>query len=254
MKRNIVIATITAAALVGGGTATAFALGGDDEPSAAGRAGVQLKDHDDRGDRDDRDDDRGDARDDARDDKDDARDDARDDKDDQDDKAEKAENAAEAKGAKVGAAEAIAAALKSTQGTAVSADLDEDDGGLVWDVDVLGKDGRTWHGVEVDPGTGKVLGSHVERDDNDDNDNDGDDADDAAEDSRVAAAVKGSSVTAGEAAKAAAGKGTVTSVDVDDDGSRVVVWDVETVSADGAEGHWNVDLSSGKVTVDRSDD
>ncbi|MFH8988485.1 PepSY domain-containing protein [Streptomyces sp. NPDC017940] len=246
MKRNIVIATITAAALVGGGTATAFALGGDDEPSAAGRAGVQLKDHDDRGDRDDRDDDRGDARDDARDDKDDARDDARDDKDDQDDKAE---NAAEAKGAKVGAAEAIAAALKSTQGTAVSADLDEDDGGLVWDVDVLGKDGRTWHGVEVDPGTGKVLGSHVERDDNDN-----DDGDDAAEDSRVAAAVKGSSVTAGEAAKAAAGKGTVTSVDVDDDGSRVGVWDVETVSADGAEGHWNVDLSSGKVTVDRSDD
>ncbi len=155
-----------------------------------------------------------------------------------------AENVAEVKGAKVGATEAIAAALKSTQGTAVSADLDEDNGGLVWDVDVLGKDGRTWHSVEIDPGTGKVLGSHVERDD---------DGDDAAEDSRVAAAVKGASVTAGEAAEAAAGKGTVTSVDVDDD-SRVSVWDVETVSADGTEGHWNVDLSSGKVVADRFDD
>ncbi|KUF16057.1 PepSY domain-containing protein [Streptomyces silvensis] len=242
MKRNIVIATITAAALVGGGTATAFALGGDDEPSAAGRSSVQLKDHDDR------DDDRDDARDDDRD---DARDDARDDQDD------KAEDAAEAKGAKVSAAEAIAAALKSAPGTAVSADLDEDDGALVWDVDVLGKDGRTWHSVEVDPGTGKVLGSHVERDDDGADGDDGadsDDSDDAAEDARVAAAVKGSSVTAGEAAKAAGGKGTVTSVDIDDDGSRVDVWDVETVSADGTEGHWNVDLGSGKVTADRSDD
>ncbi|EPH42713.1 PepSY domain-containing protein [Streptomyces aurantiacus] len=246
MKRNIVIATIAAAALVSGGTATAFALGGDDEPSAAGKSSVQLKNDDDRGDRyDDRDDHDGaddtddDGKDDARDDRDDAREDAR------EAQGDKAENAAEVKGAKVGAAEAIAAALKSTPGTAVSADLDDENGGLIWDVDVVGKDGRTWHSVEIDPGTGKVLGSHVERDD---------DADDAAEDARVASAVKGASVSAGEAAKAASGKGAVTSVDVDDDAARVGSWDVETTSASGAEAHWSVDLNSGKVTVDRSED
>ncbi|GGR66910.1 hypothetical protein GCM10010252_00740 [Streptomyces aureoverticillatus] len=241
MKRNIVIATIAAAALVSGGTATAFALG-DDEPSAAGKSSVQLKDDDGRGDRyDDRDDRDGaddtddDGKDDARDDRDDAREDAR------EAQRDKAENAAEVKGAKVSAAEAIAAALKSTPGTAVSADLDDEDGGLIWDVDVVGKDGRTWHSVEIDPGTGKVLGSHVERDDD-------------GEDARGAAAVKDASVSAGDAAKAASGKGAVTSVDVDDDAARVGSWEVETTSAAGAESHWNVDLASGKVTVDRTDD
>lgn len=243
MKRNIVIATIAAAALVSGGTATAFALGGDDEPSAAGsKSSVQHKDDDGRGDRYDDRDDRDDADDNGKDDRDDARDDAQ---DAREAKGDRAENAAEVKGAKVSAAEAIAAALKATPGTAVSADLDDERGGLIWDVDVVGKDGRTWHSVEIDPGTGKVLGSHVERDD---------DGDDAAEDARVASAVKGASVSAGDAAKAASGKGTVTSIDVDDDAARVGSWDVETTSASGAEAHWNVDLASGKVTVDRTDD
>ncbi|ARX86475.1 MULTISPECIES: PepSY domain-containing protein [Streptomyces] len=272
MKRNIVIATVVAATLVGGGTATAFALGGDDESSAAGKSSVQLK-HDDSRVNDDRDDAddaaedaaddaqdrRDDARDDRDDDRDDARDDDRDDRDDRDDlddaredareaQGDKAENAAEAKGAKVDAAEAVAAALKAKPGTAVSVDLDDENGGLIWDVDVLGKDGRTWHSVQVDPGNGKVLGSHVDRDDDEGA------GDDAAETSRIAAALKGSSVTAGEAAKAAADKGKVTSVDIDDDGARVNVWDVETTSADGTESHWNVDLTSGKVTADRYDD
>ncbi|WJV46143.1 PepSY domain-containing protein [Streptomyces flavofungini] len=237
MKRNIVIATVVAATLVGGGTAAAFALGGDDE-SSADKSSVQLK-HDDSRVNDDRDDADDAAEDAADDDRDDAREDAR------EAQGDKAENAAEAKGAKVDAAEAVAAALKAKSGTAVSVDLDDDNGGLVWDVDVLGKDGRTWHSVQVDPGTGKVLGSHVERDD---------DGDDAAEDARIAAALKGASVTAGEAAKAAADKGKVTSVDVDDDGARLNVWDVETTSADGTEAHWNVDLKTGKVTADRYDD
>ncbi|CAM5260981.1 hypothetical protein SHIRM173S_09607 [Streptomyces hirsutus] len=69
----------------------------------------------------------------------------------------------------------------------------------------------------IDPSSGKVLGS--ERDDDDD---------DAAE---VRAALKGTSVTAEEAAKAAAAKGTVTSVDLDDDDTEG--WEVETVTAGG---------------------
>ncbi|MFI6091830.1 PepSY domain-containing protein [Streptomyces sp. NPDC051218] len=217
MKRNIVIATVAALALAGGGTATALAATGDDDSSAAAKkSSVQLKD----GNRDnDRDDDRYDDRD-----------------NDQDDAKE---NSAEAKAAKVTAADAIKAALADKSGTAVSAELDdEDNGGLVWDVDILGK-GSTWHSVQVDPGTGKVLGSHTEQDE------DGDA-------NRVAAALKGASTNAEDAAKAAAAKGTVTSVDLDDDGTAKA-WDAETASGKGAESDWKVDLRSGKVSADKSD-
>ncbi|MFD6433582.1 PepSY domain-containing protein [Streptomyces venezuelae] len=219
MKRNIVIATVAAAALIGGGTATAFATGGDDD-SAAGKSSVQLKDND-RKDRDDRDDDR----------KDDDRDDA-------------AENTAEVKAAKVTAADAIEAALADTSGTAVSAELDDEDGGLVWDVDIL--KGKTWHNVEVDPGTGKVLGSWVDKSDKDDA------AEDAADAARVNSALKGASVSAADAAKAGADKGTVTSVDLDDDGTATA-WNVETTGKQGAESEYDVDLKTGKVTADRAD-
>ncbi|MFH8608308.1 PepSY domain-containing protein [Streptomyces sp. NPDC018029] len=212
MKRNIVIATVAALTLVGGGTATALAVTGDDESGAANRSSVQLKDHD-------RDDDR----------KDDDRDDA-------------AENTAEAKAAKVTAADAVKAALADTKGTAVSAELDDEDGGLVWDVDIL--NGKTWHSVEVDPGTGKVLGSWTEKDD------DGDDAADAA---RLNSALKGASVTAADAARAGADKGTVTSVDLDDDG-RATAWSVETTDSKGAESEYNVDLKTDKVTADHQGD
>ncbi|QQC91447.1 PepSY domain-containing protein [Streptomyces alfalfae] len=218
MKRNLVIATVAAAALIGGGTATAFATGGDDDGAAA-KSSVQLKN-------DDRKDDDG---------KDDDRDDRKDDRDDA------AENTAEAKAAKVTAADAIKAALADTSGTAVSAELDDEDGGLVWDVDVL--KGGAWHNVEVDPGTGKVLGSWVDKDD---------DGDDAAEAARVNSALKGASTSAADAARAAADKGTVTSVDLDDDG-KAGVWDVETTGAKGAEADWHVGLTNGKVTADRSD-
>ncbi|WP_309061169.1 PepSY domain-containing protein [Streptomyces sp.] len=218
MKRNIVIAVVTAAALVGGGTATALAVSGDDAPTT--RATETRGADDDTA----RDDDRG------REDTDDA--DDRDDRDGDDD-------ARAAASSGVTAADAIAAALKHTPGTAVSAELDDedDDGGqAAWEVDVLAG-GGTWHSVRVDPATGKVLGSHTE------------DEDDTAQ---VRAALKGTSVTAGEAAKAAAAEGTVVSVDLDDDGDKG--WEAETRASGEDERDWRVDLNSGKVTADRSDD
>ncbi|MFJ7342509.1 PepSY domain-containing protein [Streptomyces sp. NPDC101110] len=201
MKRNIVIAAVTAAALIGGGTATALATTGDDGGSARQAADTRL-----------------------------ANDDAQDDRDD---------DAERASSADVTASEAIASALKHTSGTVVSAELDdEDDGGkVVWTVDVLAGD-DTWHSVDVDPASGRVLGSHT------------DDEDDTAQ---VRAALKGSSVTAEEAAKAAAGKGVVTSVDLDEDGEDRA-WETETRKSGGAEQDWKIDLESGKVTADRSDD
>ncbi|MFD5157876.1 PepSY domain-containing protein [Streptomyces hawaiiensis] len=159
-------------------------------------------------------------------------DDGRADQDDRDD------DAAQVSSSDVTAPEAIASALKHTSGTVVSAELDDEDDSdkVVWNVDVLSGD-NTWHSVSVDPSNGKVLGAHT------------DDEDDTAQ---VRAALKGSSVTAEEAAKAAAGKGVVTSVGLDEDG-KDKSWEAETRKSGGAEQDWKVDLKSGKVTADHDD-
>ncbi|MFH9178942.1 PepSY domain-containing protein [Streptomyces albogriseolus] len=201
MKRNIVIAVVTAAALVGGGTATALAVAGDDDSTSVTRT-------DD--DRDDRGEDRSDDRD-----------------GDDDDGAVRAATPGD-----VTAAEAITAALKHTPGTAVSAELDDGS----WEVDVLAE-GDTWHTVRIAPDSGKVLGAQK------------DDEDDAAE---VRAALKGASVTAEDAAKAAAAKGTVVSVDLDDDGGDKG-WEAETRASGGDARDWNVGLTTASVTADHDD-
>lgn len=253
MKRNIVIATVATAALIGGGTATALAVTGDDEAPVK-RAGVQVSDDEKNDAADDAADEADDKNDDKNEDKNDASDDntgsdardSSDDTDDADDADDKAEDAAEAKAADVTAADAIAAALKHQAGTAVSADLGDEGTNLVWDVDVLTNGGK-WYSVQIDPGTGKVLGSHADRDD---------DGDDAAETERIRAALKGSSVTAAEAAEAAAAKGTVTSVDLDEESeeSKDKAWEVDTTAADGTGSDWRVNLASAKVTADHSND
>ncbi|MFE1261175.1 PepSY domain-containing protein [Streptomyces albogriseolus] len=133
----------------------------------------------------------------------------------------------------VTAAEAVTAALKHTPGTAVSAELDDGS----WEVDVLAE-GDTWHTVRIAPDSGKVLGAQK------------DDEDDAAE---VRAALKGASVTAEDAAKAAAAKGTVVSVDLDDDGGDKG-WEAETRASGGDARDWNVDPKTASVTPDRDDD
>ncbi|WP_405478529.1 PepSY domain-containing protein [Streptomyces sp. NBC_00009] len=195
MKRNIVIATIAAVALIGGGTATAVAVSGDDDTTSAGTSTAS----------------RGTGHDDDR-----------------------AEHVTELKTAKVTASDAIAAALKSVPGTAVSAELDDENDHVVWEVEVL--NGTTWHDVLVDPATGKVTGSHASR------------HDDTA---RVTAVLKGATTTAQDAARAAAVKGTVTEIDLDDDGTAHA-WEAETMAANGTDADWRVDLRTGAVTPDRS--
>ncbi|MBJ6614692.1 PepSY domain-containing protein [Streptomyces sp. I4(2020)] len=162
------------------------------------------------------------------DDRDDRSEDRSDDRDGDDD-----DGAVRAAAGGVTAAEAITAALKHTPGTAVSAELDDGS----WEVDVLAE-GDTWHTVRIAPDSGKVLGAQK------------DDEDDAAE---VRAALKGASVTAGDAAKAAAAKGTVVSVDLDDDGDDRG-WEAETRASGGDERDWSVGLTTASVTADRDDD
>ncbi|MFJ3285406.1 PepSY domain-containing protein [Streptomyces sp. NPDC086669] len=214
MKRNLVLATVAAAALIGGGTVAAYAGSGDDGASPR-QSDVRVA-----GDRYDtqKDDDGGDRR--------DSRDDRDDDRDDRD------EARSQAGRTGVTAADAIAAALERTPGTAVSAELD-DDGSRVWEVTVVEGDG-TEHDVRVSAGDGKVLSDR--RDDDDDREGRAD-----------LAALKGASVDAREAAEAAAAKGVVVEIDLDDDGPAV--WKAETTK-----GEWNVGLKSGAVTPHHDDD
>ncbi|WP_141206988.1 PepSY domain-containing protein [Streptomyces griseorubiginosus] len=208
MKRNIVIATLTAAALAAGGTVAAFAAGDDEATATQRQAGTDARAAADRDDES-------------------AGDDSVDD-----------DRTAAPRGS-VTAADAIAAALKHTPGTALAADF-EDDGAGTWEVTVVRGDGSEYD-VRIAPGSGKVLGA--QRDADDDHDRD-----DRAE----LAAVKGASTDAREAALAAAAKGTVTEVGLEED-NGAVAWSAETVK-DGTHGEWRVALDSGRVTQDREED
>ncbi|MEE1768533.1 PepSY domain-containing protein [Streptomyces sp. JV185] len=146
--------------------------------------------------------------------------------------------------ARVGVQEAIAAAVKAVPGTVTEAELDDEDGGLVWELDVYGSD-KAWHDVTVDAGNGKVLGKHTSDDGDDDRD-------------RYAPRSAPVSLNAAVDAALKANPGTVTSVDLDDDhddrGGRAPHWEVDVRGKDGKKHELNVDAKSGKVTVDRSDD
>lgn len=226
MKRNVTIAAITAAVLIGGTTAATVAFAdsdGDrdrDGKSTGSASTVSLADTDASDDRtDDASDDRGDDR-----------------------------APAAAKSAGISLDQAVAAALKSVPGTVTEAGLDRDDddhdGRAVWELDVRGSD-KKWHDVTVDATSGKVLKTR---------DGDDDDRDDHAP--------RSSAVTLNEAAAAAlkTAPGSVTSIDLDDDdddnGSRsnVLRWDVDVDGKDGKQHELRVDAQSGKVTVDRDDD
>ncbi|MEV5577329.1 PepSY domain-containing protein [Streptomyces parvus] len=223
MKRNVTIAAITAAVLIGGTTAATVAFAdsdGDRDRTSTRSAGtVSLADDD----RDDRTDDASDDR--------------------SDDRAPAA-----AKSTRISLDQAVAAALKSVPGSVTGAELDRDDddhdGRAVWELDVRGSD-KKWHDVTVDAGNGKLL--KTRGDDNDDRDDH---------------APRSSAVTLNEAAAAAlkTAPGTITSIDLDDDdddnGRRgeVLRWDVDIAGKDGKQHELRVDAKTGKVTVDRDDD
>ncbi|TMR27569.1 PepSY domain-containing protein [Actinomadura geliboluensis] len=138
----------------------------------------------------------------------------------------------------VALAQAADAALKKVPGTVAEAELDDEDGKAVWELDVLAQDG-TWHDVTVDSGDGKVLTDRADED-----------GDDAAE----AAALRKASVGAPAAADAAlkAVQGHVTSAEFElEDGKAV--WEVDVAGKDGAEHEVTVDAASGKVLTQKTE-
>ncbi|MFD3416064.1 PepSY domain-containing protein [Streptomyces cyaneofuscatus] len=132
MKRNVTIAAITAAVLTGG-TAVAFAGGGDGDRTPARSTSA----------------DRADTRSYA--------------------DAETTGTDSGTKSTWITLDQAVAAALKNVPGTVTEAELDDDDDNAraVWELDVYGSD-RTWYDVTVDATNGKVL--KTRDDDGDDRD------------------------------------------------------------------------------------
>ncbi|MFI6947601.1 PepSY domain-containing protein [Streptomyces sp. NPDC050422] len=181
MKRKIVIAAVTAAVLVGGGTATAVAFADDHDSRDAGSGAA----------------------------------------------------------ARVSAGDAASSAVRAVPGTVTEAELDDEDGALVWELDVYGSD-KVWHDVTVDAGSGKVLGKHTS-DDNDDRDRHAPRSAPVTLDAAVAAALRAS-------------PGTVTSVELDGHHGEAVRWEVDVRGKDGRAHELNVDAKSAAATVDRSDD
>ncbi|MFJ4437236.1 PepSY domain-containing protein [Streptomyces sp. NPDC088923] len=236
-RKPVLAALAAAVVLAAGGGVAAASLGGDGGTSAASGTGTeastgQQAEHQQAGLA------RTGAADTARDDNDDN--DGSDSDDRDDDARERAHDAdehkAEAAAArKLSAPDALAAALARTPGRAVSAEIDDDhDGRLVWEVEILDRSGTLRH-VDVSPSSGKVLAAHAERGE--------------ADDVRTAKdLLTGDATSAARAARAAAAKGTVVSVDLEDEGNGY--WSVET-GPEGAE--WSVALDGAKVTHESDD-
>ncbi|MFC9231474.1 PepSY domain-containing protein [Streptomyces decoyicus] len=221
MKRHLVIATAAAAALIAGGTVTAAAVSsnaGSANAASGGQLPAQTAAHD-------------------------AGSQASGTAQVQDggssirmqDDDANGQDLREANAAKVTAPDAAAAALKAVPGTVTALDLDADRPGLVWDADVLGKDGK-WHEITLDAGNARVLNQHVDHEDDDDH-------------AREQAAAKNAKTDAAAAARTAASHGKVTSVELDDDHGTKAAWEVETITKDGKEHKFLVDTQSGKLSA-----
>ncbi|QYA96893.1 PepSY domain-containing protein [Streptomyces anulatus] len=219
MKRNVTIAAITAAVLIGGTTAATVAFA-DDGDRRGGTSTQQPAGTD----RDDRDDDRSYA----------------------DAEAPRTDNGA--KSTRITLDQAVAAALKSVPGTVTEAELDDDDDDndrAVWELDVRGSD-KKWHDVTVDAGNGKVLKTRDDDDDNDDRD-------------RHAPRSSAVTLNQAADAALRTAPGSITSIDLDDDDDDdrrgdVLRWDIDITGKDGKQHELRVDAKTGKVTVDHDDD
>ncbi|WP_330240781.1 PepSY domain-containing protein [Streptomyces sp. NBC_00525] len=135
--------------------------------------------------------------------------------------------------ARIAVGDAVAAAVKAVPGTVTEAELDDEDGGPVWELDVYGSD-RAWHEVTVDAESGKVLGRQIDRDDDD----------------RDRRAPRSVSVSLRDAVAAAlkSAPGAVTSVELDDEhGDGAPHWEVEVRTGGGEDRELDVDAKSGAV-------
>ncbi|MFI7234776.1 PepSY domain-containing protein [Streptomyces cyaneofuscatus] len=219
MKRNVTIAAVTAAVLIGGTAAATVAFADDGDDRRTGTTTQQPSAGTERSD-DNREDDRADDR------------------------------STGTQATRITLDQAVAAALKSVPGTVTEAgpddDDDDNDGRTVWELDVYGSD-RTWHDVTVDATTGKVMKTR---------DDDTDDRDRNAPRSSTVTLNQAADAALKTAPGSITSIDLDDDDDDDDKGSRgnVPRWDVDIAGKDGKQHELRVDAKTGKATVDRDDD
>ncbi|MBO1003328.1 PepSY domain-containing protein [Pseudogracilibacillus auburnensis] len=139
--------------------------------------------------------------------------------------------------------EATKIALEQVPGTVKKVELDDENGSLVYEFEIISGDGQEFD-VKIDALTTTVL--KVEADDIDD------DADDEKEEAALAKQVK---VTKEEATKIALEEvpGTVKEMELDDE-DHLFVFEFEILSKDGKEYDVKIDAQTGKVMKVELDD
>ncbi len=163
--------------------------------------------------------------------------------DDSEDKADTAEQAKLEKVAKIDADAASKAATDKVPGTVDEVELDEEDGNVVYEVDVIARDGTDTE-VIVDAGNGKILAQEVDKD-----------ADEAKADKAEQAKLeKLAKIDANAASKAATDKvpGTADKVELDEEDGKVV-YEVDVTAKDGTQSEVLVDATNGKILAEQAD-
>lgn len=218
MKRNVIIASLAAAGVVGGAVIAGSAIADDqdDRPrplNAGSSADLSADDQPAKG-------------------KD----------DDSDESGHKGSSTSW-----VSAEQAVERALKEAPGVAYGLELEDDD--RAWEVDILTRDGENRQ-IDIARKGGDVLENVLE------NDRDDDDDDDRREGERLKSALNGASVNLADAARIANEKvpGTIEEIELNDRGKA---WKVEFEDVDGRDDddlELRIDVNSGKATLLDDDD
>jgi len=146
-----------------------------------------------------------------------------------------------AKQAKITEQEATKIALEKVPGTVDEVELENEDGLIVYEFEIVGEDGSE-QDIEVDAKTGEIVKVEADDDENDD--------------VSQAELAKQAKITKEEASEKALEQvpGTVTEVELDDE-NGLVVYDVEINAEDGTQQSVEVDAKTGKiVNVELEDD
>jgi uncharacterized membrane protein YkoI len=140
-----------------------------------------------------------------------------------------------AKQAKVTEEEAIKIALEEVPGTVEKVELEDEDGTIVYEIEIRAEDG-TEQEVEIDATTGDVV--KVEAEDDEEGD----------EEQSQAELAKQAKVTEEEAIKIALEEvpGTVEKVELEDE-NGAIIYDIEIRAEDGTEQEVEIDAATGDV-------
>ncbi|MFF2498049.1 PepSY domain-containing protein, partial [Peribacillus sp. NPDC058076] len=136
-------------------------------------------------------------------------------------------------------------------GTVKDVELEDEDGTVVYGVEVQAKDGSK-QDVKIDAQTGKIV--KVESDDEEENGNEENDGEENDKQEQAALAKK-AKLTEAESKKIALEKvpGTVKDVELEDE-DGTVVYGVEVQAKDGSKQDVKIDAQTGKIVKVESDD